>query len=240
MADDSERVIPATPRRRETARREGLMPTATLPAWVAGVATTVLLGPLWATATIEAAAAVVRETFAGAGHGTWETGPSAEAFFRVALPTVAVVLAAAGASLAVRFVVDGFSWEPGRVVPSYRRIDPLAGLARVFSSRMLASACGAGLCLLACAAVTALAIRPLLAVGDPSAALAAAWRSVVWLLAAAAIVAVLTWLSARRRFEKRIRMTPDEFAAEAKSLQADPKVRLLQQHNRRQPTAGAA
>jgi hypothetical protein len=35
-------------------------------------------------------------------------------------------------------------------------------------------------------------------------------------------------------------MTPEEFADEAKTAQADPKVRLLQQQRRRQPTAGAA
>jgi flagellar biosynthesis protein FlhB len=48
------------------------------------------------------------------------------------------------------------------------------------------------------------------------------------------------WLAARRRFEQQIRMTPEEFAEEAKSAQADPKVRMLQQQRQRQPMAGAA
>ncbi|MFM7185996.1 MAG: EscU/YscU/HrcU family type III secretion system export apparatus switch protein [Planctomycetota bacterium] len=240
MADDSDRVIPATPRRREAARREGLMPTAALPAWMATVATTVILVPIWATTTLEAATAVVREAIAAAGRGSSGGVPPASSFIGVALPTIAVVLAAAGVGLAVRLAVDGFSWQPGRVVPVYRRIDPVAGLARVLSFRTLASACGAGLGLVAIATAAVFVIRPPLAGGDPTAALAAAWRGVAWLLVAAALVAVVSWLSARRRFEQRIRMTPEEFADEARSPQADPKVRLLQQHGRRQPTAGAA
>jgi len=89
-------------------------------------------------------------------------------------------------------------------------------------------------------------MRPLLgtaglsAIGDEPRVAAAAWRAAAWLFAAAAVVAVVRWLSARRRFEQQIRMTPEEFAEEAKSAQADPKVRMLQQQRQRQPTAGAA
>jgi flagellar biosynthesis protein FlhB len=50
--------------------------------------------------------------------------------------------------------------------------------------------------------------------------------------AAAAGIAAGQWGFARLRFERRIRMTPQEFADEAKSVQADPKVRLLQQRRR--------
>ena len=48
-----------------------------------------------------------------------------------------------------------------------------------------------------------------------------------------AAVAVAQWGLARWRFERRIRMTPQEFADEAKSMQADPKVRLLRQQRRK-------
>ena len=66
---------------------------------------------------------------------------------------------------------------------------------------------------------------------------AAAWRSAVWLFAAAAVVAGCRWLFARRRFERQIRMTPEEFAEETRSAQADPKVKLLQRQKPRQPAA---
>lgn len=240
MGDDSDRVIPATPRRREAARREGLMPAATLPAWVATVGATVLLVPTWAKATMDAATTLVRETLTAAGGGAAAEPLPMASVVSVALPTIAVVLAAAAAGLGVRFMLDGVSWQPGRIAPAYRRIDPLAGLGRVLSLRTLASACGSGLGLAVVAAAAALAIRPLVAGGDPAAAFAAAWRSVAGMLAAAAVVAVAWWLLARRRFEQRIRMTPEEFADEAKSVQSDPKIRLLRQQARRQPTAGAA
>ena len=55
MSDASERTLPATSRRRQLAEREGMLPTAALPAWGAGVAVTVLLLPAWWRATLSAA-----------------------------------------------------------------------------------------------------------------------------------------------------------------------------------------
>jgi flagellar biosynthetic protein FlhB len=241
MADDSDRVIPATPRRREAARRAGAMPTAALPAWAAMAGTAALLLPAWATATTTAATELLRGSIAAAGRPATNASALLAAVPAVALPTVAVVLAAAAAGLAVRMVLDGVSWNPGRAVPSWRRIDPMAGLARIFSGRTLTSAAGAGLGLVLIAAVVAFSIPPLLAVTDPITAAAAAWRAVASMVAAGGVVAVASWLAIRRRFEHRIRMTPQEFAEEARSAQADPKVRLLrQQRGPRQSTAGAA
>lgn len=239
MADDSDRVIPATPRRREAARAQGLLPTASLPAWVATAGTAVLLLPAWAAATMSAATDLVRESLAAARPGM--ESPLAASLPAVLAPTLAVVLASAVAGLAVRFLLDGFSWHPHRALPSWSRIDIIAGLARVVSGRTLTSAAGAGLGLTVVATSAAVLLGPLLAVMEPAQAAAAAWRAMAWLIAAAAVVAVAAWAAARRRFERRIRMTPEEFAEEARSVQADPKVRLLQQRRRTaQPTAGAA
>jgi flagellar biosynthesis protein FlhB len=55
----------------------------------------------------------------------------------------------------------------------------------------------------------------------------------VGLALAAALVAIAQYAISRWRFERRIRMTPEEFAEEARALQADPKVRLLQHARRR-------
>jgi flagellar biosynthesis protein FlhB len=57
---------------------------------------------------------------------------------------------------------------------------------------------------------------------------------------AAACVAAARYAAARLRFERRIRMTPQECADEAKSLQADPKIRLLHQQRSRQPAPAGA
>jgi flagellar biosynthesis protein FlhB len=45
-------------------------------------------------------------------------------------------------------------------------------------------------------------------------------------------VAACQYAVGRLRFERAIRMTPQEFADEQKSMQADPKVRLMQQRRR--------
>ena len=244
MADDSERVIPATPRRREAARRQGAMPTAALPAWVATAGAATLLLPVWATATLPAAADLVRSAIRAAGDPRpFDPWPG---LVVVALPTLAVVVAAAAAGLAVRFLLDGFSWQPARIVPSLQRIDPFAGLARIFSGRTVTATLGSGLGLAVMAVAAWLALGPLVGpvsqvgIGAEPRVAAAAWRAAAGLFAAGGVVAVVRWLSARRRFEQRIRMTPEEFAEEAKTAQADPKVRMLQQQRRRQPTAGAA
>jgi len=240
MADTSDRVIPATPRRREAARRQGMLPTASLPAWVATAGIALLLLPAWAAATMAAATDLVRESLVAARPGVMPA--LAASLTAVVIPTLAVVAASAAAGLAVRFALDGFSWHPQRVLPSWSRIDVVAGLARVVSGRTLTAAAGAGLGLVVVTACAAAVLGPLLATTDAVQAAAAAWRATAWLIAGAAVVAIAVWGAARRRFERRIRMTPEEFAEEARSAQSDPKVRLLQQQRRRvaQPTAGAA
>ena len=245
MGDESDRTIPATPRRREAARRAGLSAPADLPAWAASAATTLVLAPWWARATIPAAADGLRESFAAAlsAAGTGSQAPPLPV--ALVLPTLVVVTAAAVAGLVVRFACDGFSWQPQRAAPDLRRIDPLAGLVRIFSRATLGTllTAAAGLALLGGAAV--FAGRPLLAVqatlpepGDLGPLAAVAWRALAWLMAGAAGVAVCQWLLARRRFERRIRMTPQELAEEQKEMQADPRVRLF--HQRRAPRAQQA
>jgi flagellar biosynthesis protein FlhB len=236
MADTSDRTIPATPRRREAARRGGLSAPADLPAWAASAATALVLAPWWAQATILAAADGMREVLtttladAGAGSHAWPLS------IAPVLPTLIVVTAAAAAGLVVRFACDGFSWQPRRAAPDLRRIDPLAGLARIFSRATLGTLLtgAAGLAVLLAAALVA--GRPLLAVqatlpepGDLGPLAAMAWRALAWLMAGAAGVAFGQWLLARRRFERRIRMTPQELAEEHKEMEADPRVRLLNQ-----------
>lgn len=241
MSDDSSRTIPATPRRREAARRAGLGAPADLPAWAASAATAILLAPAWAQVTIPAAAESFRQTCAAA---LTAGGSVAEVPwplpFAVVLPTLGVVAASAAAGLAVRFTTDGFVWQPGRAAFDPRRIDPLAGLRRIFSRGTLATigSAAAGLSLLTAAAwslarpLVALQSQPV-AVDDVGGIAAAGWRAVVWLVAAAALVGGGQWLLARRRFERQIRMTPQELADEVKDLQADPRVRLLQQQKRK-------
>jgi len=242
MSDTADRTIAASPRRREAARRAGLGAAADLPAWAASAGTAILLAPAWARSTIPAAADSFRESCAAAlGGGGRVDGLPWPLPAAVVLPTLALIAASAAAGLAVRFACDGVSWLPGRAAPDLRRIDPLAGLRRIFSVGTLATigVSAAGLAALVAAAL--LVARPLAAIQavavspDGVAAVAAVgWWAAARLVAVAAAVAACQWLLARRRFERRLRMTPQELAEEQKDLQADPRVRLLQRQ-RRQP-----
>lgn len=246
MADD-DRTIPATPRRREAARRAGLGAPADLPAWAAAAGTAMLLAPAWARTTIPAAAESFRETAAAAfgGDATEVPWPLPAA---VVLPTLAVAVASAAAGMVVRAGCEGLSWQPGRAVPDPRRVALLAGLRRILSWDTLVSLATAVagssiLLVVACVAARPLfAARPLPASPAELGGLAAlGWRAIAAVLAAAAAIAVGQWLVARRRFERRIRMTPRELADELGDLQADPRVRRrLEGRQPPAPTSGTA
>ena len=238
MSDAGDRTLPATPRRREAALRAGAMPGAAAPAWAATAATAILLGPAWMRATVPAAADMLRAALPASGPPDVATLLPAT----LLLPTVGLVLAAGAAGLAVRFLLDGWSWQPGRAAPDLRRISPLRGLGRILSARTFAACLGhaAALVLLVSAAVAASGpLTGLAASGEafvePARLVAAAWRPLAWLVVAAAAVAIAQWALARRRFEASIRMTPQEHADETRGMQADPQVRLLQWRRWRAP-----
>ncbi|MFM8414683.1 MAG: EscU/YscU/HrcU family type III secretion system export apparatus switch protein [Planctomycetota bacterium] len=245
MSDATDRTLPATPRRREAARRAGMGAPADLPAWAASAGTALVLAPAWARSTIPAAAESFRETCAaalhvGGGDMPWPLAPA------IVLPTLGLVAASLAAGLAVRFLCDGVRWQPGLAAPDLRRIDPLAGLKRIMSWGTVTSALvsAAGLALLVGAA--GWAARPLVALQatpatpDEIGGLAlAGWRAALALVVAAAAVAAGQWLLARLRFERRIRMTPQEFAEERKDLEADPRVKLLLRERRQAVAAGS-
>jgi flagellar biosynthetic protein FlhB len=236
MSDSADRTIPATPRRREAARRQGAMPASASLAWVASAFVVVALLPGWMRATLPAAAEMVRGVMANATAVRADT-PALSQLLPMALvaPSLGLVVAAAAAGLAVRGVCDGIGWHPGRALPDLSRIDPLGGLQRVFSGRSVMAVIGNAAALLLLGGVAVAVAGPLIGagtVGDPARAAMLAWRQLGWLVAAAAVIAACQYALARLRFEKAIRMTPQEFADEQKSMQADPKVRLMQQKRR--------
>lgn len=235
MSDAADRSIPATPRRREAARREGAMPDAAPLAWAAAAIVTVLLLPAWARATWSALTAACAAWFAVAGApAPLDAGAVVVLPSRLIGPTVGLAVVAAAAGLGVRLAVDGPSWLPARIAPDIARIDPLRGLRRMVSLRSLAAVVGNTAAVAVLGGVAILSARPFLAAAaasspEPLAALTVAWRAIVPLTMTAAAVAVAQYGAARWTFERRLRMTPREFAEEARSLQADPRVRLLHQ-----------
>lgn len=237
MSDAAERTIPATPRRRELARRQGFMPMASLPAWVATVATTLLLLPAWGETAFPAAVAMIQQSTSLAAT-RFDAPQRLDGLLpaAVVIPTLMLVAVSGTVGLAVRMLLDGPAWRPARIVPTFERINMVAGLSRIFSMTTLTSLAGhaCGLAVLVMAA--ALSARPLIAiiaageaVQEPARVFAATQRSILPLVAIAVVVAASTWAVSRLRFERRIRMTPQEYADEARSMQADPKVRLMRQ-----------
>lgn len=235
MGDAAERSIPATPRRRAAAREEGLAPTAALPAFVALVTAAVLLLPGWSQTALPAASGFVRESLAAAFSVPRPDGVDLRLLFpaQVLLPTAALVVATAGAGVCVRLFLDGSAWRLARVAPRWRRIDPFAGAARVLSLATLRAVAWNGACLAVLVAAAACAAGPLvglLEAGRPivdAAPVFAALRGVLLpVLLAAAAVAAAQWGVARLAFERRLRMTPEEFKEEMRSLEADPKIKF--------------
>jgi flagellar biosynthesis protein FlhB len=124
-------------------------------------------------------------------------------------------------------------------VPSLDRISFLTGMGRIFSTGTLLAIAGHACGLVVLVTAAALSVRPLVAVigsselaYEPERVFAAARQAILPLVAAAAGVAAASWALSRMRFERRIRMTPQEYADEARSMQADPKVRLMRQQRR--------
>jgi len=239
MSDAAERSIPATPRRREAARIQGLVPSAAALGWVATVAAVVPLLPEWCRTTADAATemmrhwlvAAVREPAAGQTATTDLGGLIPPT---ILLPTAVLVLAAASCGLAVRFLLDGSAWRLAHAAPDWRRVDPLAGARRIASLGTLRAALVNGCCLagiIACGASGATPLIRLLAEADPTADasrwLTAARGMLLAVVTAAAVVAVGQLGMARLRFERRIRMTAEEFEDEMRGMEADPKVRLM-------------
>ena len=243
MSDSADRTIPATPRRREAARQQGAMPASASLAWVASAVVVVALLPGWMRTTLPAAADMVRGVIATATSVRADTPAVSELVpMSILAPSLGLVLAAAAAGLAVRALCDGISWQPARIAFDLTRIDPLSGARRVFSGRTVMAIMGNAAALLLLGGVAYAVAGPLLGsgtLGDPTRAALLAWRQLGWLVAAAAVIAACQYALARLRFEKAIRMTPQEFADEQKSMQADPKVRLMQQKRRATPTPHA-
>lgn len=242
MSDESDRTIPATPRRREAARREGLMPTAAPLAWAAASLTAVSLLPAWARATIPAATTMLRRSLTPTEI---LPGPGDVAAVGLFLPAVGLILGSALAGITVRIVCDGFAWEPGRLAPRLSRLDPVSGVARIFSARTLQTTLGGGIGLVVLGGAALAAAMPSIdstATGrldaDPTRAALAAWWALVCLATAAVMVGLVQYAIARLRFERRIRMTPQEFADELRSLQSDKKVLLHRTPSRHRPRAG--
>lgn len=230
----SDRTLPATPRRREQARRRGMLPTSDGIAWIASTIVLMACLPMW----LRSMAATLSDQLDGLALTLAEPqAPFAAATTRLAwqllLPTATVLVAATAAGLGVRLLLDRPGLVPGRLA-SFERIHPVHGLRRLVSRETVTRLVTG----LLAAAILAVAMRWAFAdvaahlrsgLPDPrepaSGSLWLAWRGLWGLLAAAGAVAVLQHVLRWRASERRLRMTPEELREEQRLLEANPRIR---------------
>jgi len=229
MTAGGDRTIPATPRRREAARDAGQAPTAAVLTWPLLAALVLSVAAWWVRATIAAAVTLVQAAIAGADPGAFGSAALA-----VIGPTVAVVAAGLGLLLGVRLLGDNAGWRLSRAGFRAVRIDPVTGLRRLLTAASWIRGLLSLVSLLGLLAVAWLASGPLVrslseppdrAGALPMSPLAAAETLLWWLVVAALAVAFCQWTLQRLLFERQIRMTPQEYRDELRSLRAEPRVR---------------
>jgi len=239
MAEQAERTEPATPRRREAARRQGhvVLSPEVGPAAVLLVA--LAAGAWGGPQALARTRALVADWLAGLGPLAAHDGAVWPVATRMLLGTAALVapFLLAAALVAAGAVVGqvGWSFDPGLLRPAPARLSPGAGLRRVCSLAgavdlvkavvkivlVLWVACHvlrtAGMEALAAPSMTPPAILAL--TGD------AVRRLLVALVLVLAAIGVADWLWQRWRHETRLRMTRREVREEQKETEGDPFVR---------------
>lgn len=234
-----ERQFPATPRRRQEARRRGqvfrsmeLSSAAILMGGLAalqffGSATFTHMGRLFHEA-LSTWTRMELTTAAVAGLSTQVI----RTFLLAILPMLAV-LAVLG--LAVNAAQTGLAWSMEPLSPRLSRINPLEGAKRIFSRRALFELGKSLVKVALVGAVTYSAFRgavqavvartgsdvPTLASTVGGHALALGWRAAVVLV----VVAVFDYLYQRYEYEQSLKMTRQEVKEEIRQSEGDPQLR---------------
>jgi flagellar biosynthetic protein FlhB len=251
MADEGlgERTEPATPRKREEARRRGqvarsadLSSSAVLLAAVAGLE---IFGRGLATGLAESVSGVLGHLDAFQGGEIPRLGG---AVLPVALAFLPFALLLVAAALAANLGQVGFLWAGGTLAPDLARLDPLAGARRVFSLRSLARLLGGLLKVAAVAGVALLTIwaergrlpelatRPLegmLGLGGEAVSALALRTALVLLL-----LALLDYGFQRWQHERELRMSRAELREEIRRYEGDPVIKERRRAVQRQIALG--
>lgn len=234
MADSAgEKTQPATPKRREEARKQGNiwqpreLPAATAVA-IAALAAAAAGPQLWS-----ALAAYLADTLARA------TPPADDGWGMTALAARLPLAWPLGLAAAVALGIAALSIAASRHVtlaslaPKFARISPVAGLQRIFSMAGLAGALTAILKLAAVAGVALAVVLPLLPrlanIGDDGGAFAVIGGGVARLLGAAAIVltaiAVVDGGISFALRERKLMMSLDEIKREQRQSEGSPEMK---------------
>jgi flagellar biosynthetic protein FlhB len=239
MNDDAERTEPATPRKREEARRRGhVARSADLSA-----ALVLLAGVL----ALEAAGSGLFSGLSASTGGilgrldelNGDRSSLAAAFgstFRAAfLGLFPLVLAALAVGIAVNLLQTGFLFTGEPLAPKLDRLDPVAGLGRLLSGRSLVRALAGVLKLAVVGAVAGLTLwarrDDLLSLSARGVEDAVAWSASALLALglrcslALALLGLLDYAWQRRAWELDLRMSRAELREELRRFEGDPMTR---------------
>ncbi len=242
MAEGEEKSFPATPRRREEARKKGQVARS---AELGGAATLfALVLALHALLPGAAGASLLADIHGGFLFGAHDTLTAADAqrramggvftAGRVVLPALLLALVL---SLAAGIGQVGFGITPEAAAPQWQRINPASGFQRLLSLRgsveLLKGLCKLALIAGICAATLRDAItsgRLLGLMGTPLPLALGVVGDILWTLglrvgAALLILAVADYAFQKYQHEKSLRMSASEIKQESKQSEGDPKTK---------------
>jgi len=249
---DSDKTHAPTPRRREQARRDGQVAQSQEVGSIVLLASSIVLllmsgGSLW-----EFLHEMLRSSLGGSGWRHWigQENPSqlaseqwthlSASLGRLLLP----ILAGAGiVTAAVQWLQTGFLFRPERMLPDFARVNPVSGLARIFSGGQYGRLALGLLKVAAAGGIAAWALwsrREQLAslAGRDLGALAPEIGHILlatggYVAAVLALLAAVDYGVVRWRLNQRLSMTVQEFREEMRDMQGDPQVAARRNQLRR-------
>lgn len=243
-----EKTEPATPRRRQLARERGqifasqdLVSAVSLLASVVCLRATMGYTVRFLSARISDMLAALPPAEPGIG---WARAVLSRAFLVAAVASAPVLAASMVAGLAASMFQVGFNFRPGLLSPDFGRINPGAGLARIFSRKSLE----AMLRSLAKIAVVALVAWNVirshwsqlvsLAIRDPVTGAAllkdVTYRMLMTCSLALVFLGGADWVYQWWEYERGLMMTPRELREELRETEVKPEVRSAMRQRQRQ------
>ncbi len=245
---DADKSEAATPRRRSDARKKGqVAKSQELSSIIVLLGIVLSLGKI-----VSGAGEVIREFFIQIfGHldGTELTVPLVmhlgmrvfEAFFRAMAPLIAVTFTL---GILSNVVQTGFLWSPEALAPNLNKLNPLAGLSRLFQPRSLVELVKSfykiGLIGWIAYGVIVSAYPQLMTLSRVELGQGVGLIGELISKMALRVVAVMLVLAAgdyffqRWQFEKSIRMTKQEVKQENKQMETDPQIKARVRQRQRE------
>ena len=245
MADfTGDKTHDPTPRRRQQAREAGRVPQSQDVSSAILLLVSLVLLMLSGPALIEFLASFLRDSLSGNAWRAWihtedagsrlVTGQVGTLLPALARPLLPVLAGAALAAIGGSMLQGGFLFRLRRIAPDVSRVNPIAGMGRVFSG---ASAARVVFGVVKIGLVGAIALGGLWSRRDELASLSALGPADLavqvgdicfWtcLKIAGALLALsaVDYLYQRWRFEQELKMTPQEIREEMRELHGDPQV----------------